>query len=85
LTPIICKELQRGRVHGGSIKLERLFFYGNNASNTKYYPVFKVKYKQSVAQGKPQKLAIIICVRKVIVILNSIKRDGVKWWLDYAK
>jgi len=48
-------------------------------------PVFKAKYEQLVTQGKPKKLAIIACVRKMIVILNSMLRDGVKWELDYAK
>jgi transposase len=48
-------------------------------------PVFKHKYEQLLAQGKPKKLAIIACVRKRVVILNSMVRDGVKWEVDYAK
>jgi transposase len=42
-------------------------------------PVFKVTYQRLLAAGKPKKVAIIACIRKVIVILNSMLRDGVMW------
>jgi len=42
-------------------------------------PVFKATYQRLVAAGKPKKIAIIACVRKMIVILNSMVRDGVMW------
>jgi len=42
-------------------------------------PVFKFTYQRLVAAGKPKKIAIIACVRKMIVILNSMVRDGVMW------
>ncbi|MCY7297548.1 IS110 family transposase, partial [Alteromonas sp. a30] len=29
--------------------------------------------------GKPKKVAIIACIRKMVVILNSMLRDGVMW------
>ena len=40
---------------------------------------FKSTYERLVAAGKPKKVAIIACVRKMIVILNSMVRDGVMW------
>lgn len=42
-------------------------------------PVFKTMYQRLVAAGKPKKVAIIACVRKMVVILNSMLRDGVMW------
>ncbi len=41
--------------------------------------VFKETYQRLVAAGKPKKVAIIACVRKMVVILNSMLRDGVMW------
>ena len=41
--------------------------------------VFKRTYNRLVEAGKPKKVAIIACVRKMIVILNSMVRDGVVW------
>lgn len=42
-------------------------------------PVFKATYQRLVAAGKAKKVAIIACVRKMVVILNSMLRDGVMW------
>lgn len=42
-------------------------------------PVFKRTYNRLVEAGKPKKVAIIACVRKMIVILNSMVKDGVMW------
>jgi transposase len=42
-------------------------------------PVFKEQYQRLVAAGKPKKVAIIACMRKMIVILNSMVRDGTRW------
>ncbi|RUM93043.1 MAG: IS110 family transposase, partial [Thiomicrospira sp.] len=32
-----------------------------------------------VEAGKPKKIAIIACLRKMVIILNSMVRDGVVW------
>ncbi|KAF7772474.1 hypothetical protein PMAN_b0025 [Pseudoalteromonas marina] len=32
-----------------------------------------------IAAGKPKKVAIIACIRKLVVIINSMVRDGVMW------
>jgi transposase len=40
---------------------------------------FKAIYQRLLAAGKPKKVAIVACMRKMIVILNSIVRDGVMW------
>jgi transposase len=37
-----------------------------------------------VAAGKPKKVAIITCIRKMVVILNSMLRDGVMWEVPNA-
>jgi len=72
------------RIRGGRYQIRTVMFMAM-MSAIQCNPIFKAKYKQLVAQGKPKKLAIIACVRKMIVILNSMLRDGVKWELDYAK
>ncbi|WP_235676582.1 MULTISPECIES: IS110 family transposase [unclassified Vibrio] len=48
-------------------------------------PVFKETYQRLVKAGKPKKVAIIACVRKMVVILNSMLRDGVIWNENMAK
>ncbi|RZF77080.1 IS110 family transposase, partial [Pseudoalteromonas sp. CO325X] len=38
-------------------------------------PVFKTTYQRLIAK----KVAIIACVRKMVVILNSMLREGAMW------
>jgi transposase len=47
--------------------------------------IFKSHYEKLVVAGKPKKLAIIACVRKMIVILNSMLRDQKMWEAPVAK
>lgn len=72
------------RIKGGRYQIRTVMFMAM-MSAIQCNPVFKTKYEQLLAQGKPKKLALIACVRKMIVILNSMLRDGVKWELDYTK
>jgi transposase len=48
-------------------------------------PIFKSTYQGLVEQRKPKKVAIIACLRKMIVILNSMLRDGGMWDENMAK
>lgn len=48
-------------------------------------PVFKSTYQRLLEAGKPKKMAIIACVRKMVVILNSMLRDGAMWNENMAK
>lgn len=40
---------------------------------------FKALYQRLVATGKPKKVALIACIRKLVIVLNSMVRDGVMW------
>ncbi|EKA2633400.1 IS110 family transposase, partial [Vibrio alginolyticus] len=48
-------------------------------------PVFKATYERLLTAGKPKKVAIVACMRKMVVILNSMLRDGVMWDTDSLK
>ncbi|GEA22269.1 hypothetical protein VH1807_contig00023-0005 [Vibrio harveyi] len=48
-------------------------------------PVFKATYERLLAVGKPKKVAIVACMRKMVVILNSMARNGVMWDNNSAK
>ncbi len=65
-------------IRGGRHKI-RTVMYMAMMSAMQCNPVFKATYQRLVAAGKPKKIAIIACVRKMIVILNSMVRDGVMW------
>ena len=65
-------------IRGGRHKI-RTVMYIAMMSAMQYNPVFKITYQRLVAVGKPKKTAIIACVRKMIIILNSMVRDGAMW------
>lgn len=71
-------------IQGGRAQV-RTVLYMAMMSAMQCNPVFKTTYTRLVAAGKPKKVAIIACVRKMVVILNSMLRDGVMWDENTAK
>jgi transposase len=73
----------------GSYKGKRMIRGGRSQIRTAMYmammsaiqcnPTFKAIYQRLVAAGKPKKVAIIACIRKLVITLNSMVRDGVYW------
>jgi len=66
------------KIQGGRHQV-RTVLYMAMMSVIQSNPVFKETYQRLVAAGKPKKVAIIACIRKMVVILNSMLRDGVMW------
>ena len=42
-------------------------------------PAIRVFYQRLRARGKPPKVALTACMRKLLVIVNAMVRDGVSW------
>ena len=66
------------KIQGGRHQV-RTVLYMAMMSAIQSNTVFKSQYEKLVAAGKPKKVALIACVRKMIVTLNSMLRDGVMW------
>ena len=45
----------------------------------KYNPAIKVFHSRLIAAGKPKKVAIVACMRKLMTILNAMLRDQAMW------
>ncbi|HAS6069473.1 TPA: IS110 family transposase [Vibrio vulnificus] len=71
-------------INGGRMQV-RTVLYMAMMSAMQCNPVFKETYQRLLAAGKPKKVALIACVRKMVVILNSMLRDGCMWNADSAK
>ncbi|BCV32843.1 IS110 family transposase [Shewanella algae] len=65
-------------IQGGRAQV-RTVLYMAMMSAMQCNPVFKGTYTRLLEAGKPKKVAIIACVRKMVVILNSMLRDGIMW------
>lgn len=45
----------------------------------RFNPVLRAQYQRLLAAGKPKKVALVACMRKLLVILNALLRDGRPW------
>lgn len=82
-------------IESGRFKGKRLIQGGRTQVRTVMYmammsaiqcnPVFRATYERLLTAGKPKKVAIVACMRKMVVILNSMLRDGVMWDTDSLK
>ncbi|BCV49832.1 IS110 family transposase [Shewanella algae] len=71
-------------IQGGRAQV-RTVLYMAMMSAMQCNPVFKGTYTRLLEAGKPKKVAIIACVRKMVVILNSMLRDGIMWDQNIAQ
>lgn len=70
----------RGQRHcwGGRANVRQVLYMATLAA-TRYNPVIRPHYQRLVAAGKPRKVALVACMRRLLVILNAMARDGTPW------
>lgn len=66
------------RIRGGRRTVRTVLYLGAMAA-VRFNPVVKAFYARLLAAGKNKKLALTACVRKMVVMLNAMLRDGRKW------
>jgi len=66
------------RIWGGRSDV-RAALYMATLSAMRYNPVIAAFYRRLLAAGKPKKVAMVGCMRKLLTILNAMMRDQVKW------
>ena len=57
----------------------RAVLYMATLAATKWNPVIRGFYLRLIQAGKLVKVALVACMRKLLVILNSVVRDGRPW------
>jgi transposase len=57
----------------------RAALYMAVVSATRFNPVIRTFYRRLRDKGKPAKVALVACMRKLLVILNSMLRSGTQW------
>ena len=76
----------RGRrtVWGGRARIRAVLYMGALAAS-RYNPIIRDFYQRLVAAGKPKKLALTACMRKLLVILNSMLKHRSPWRAERAR
>jgi transposase len=62
-------------IFGGRPSVRKVLFMAALVAS-RYNPVIKVFYQRLLAAGKPKKLALTACARKLLTILNAMARSG---------
>ena len=75
----------RGRrfVQGGRAPVRAVLYMGALVA-TKRNPVIAAFYRRLLASGKPKKLALVACMRKLLTILNTMARTHQRWSAESA-
>ena len=70
----------RGRrsVSGGRARVRAVLYMGALVA-ARHNPVIRSFYQRLLAAGKPKKLALTACMRKLLTILNSMVKTGQHW------
>jgi transposase len=72
---------RRGERHinSGRRRVRNLFYMACLGAATRHNPVLKAFYRRLIAKGKLPKVALVACMRKLIVILNTMIARRQKW------
>ncbi len=65
-------------VWGGRSRVRAALYMGT-LSATRYNPIIRDFYQRLLTAGKPKKVALVACMRKLLVILNSMLRHRSPW------
>jgi transposase len=70
----------RGRrlVWGGRAPVRAVLYMGALVA-TRWNPVIRAFYQRLRAAGKPKKVALVACMRKLLTILNAMTRSSTAW------
>lgn len=75
----------RGRrsVWGGRSSV-RTALYMAALSAVRWNPAIRAFHERLLSRGKPKKVALVACMRKLLITCNAMMRDGVEWRDEYA-
>lgn len=65
-------------IAGGRTALRSALFMAT-LSAVRWNPVLKAHYQQMIQRGRPKKVALIACLRRLLSILNAIIRSKTPW------
>ncbi len=65
-------------IQGGRATVRAALYMGALTA-ARHNPIIQGLYRRLLSTGKPKKLALVACMRKLLTILNAIIRDGRRW------
>ena len=65
-------------VWGGRARVRATLYMGAMVAS-RHNPVIRDFYQKLLTTGKPKRVALVACMRKLLVILNSMLKQGCPW------
>ena len=72
------------QIWGGRARLRAVLYMGAMVAS-RFNPVIRDFYQRLLAAGKPKKVALTACMRKLLVILNSMLKSRSHWRAEHAR
>jgi transposase len=72
------KHRGKRRCWGGRAPVRHVLYMATVTAIT-HNPVIRAFHERLIAKGKPAKVALIACLRKLLTVLNAMVRDGTTW------
>jgi len=73
----------RRRIWGGRQEVRNVLYMAT-VSALRFNPQIRTTYQRLVAAGKPKKVALVACMRNLLITLNAIVRDQSPWQPQYG-
>jgi transposase len=67
------------KAHGGRSRLRRSLYAAALPGAFRWNPALKALYARLIARGKPHKLALVACARKLLAFANAVVERGSPW------
>lgn len=72
------KRSGKRRTWGGRAEVRAVMYMATTVA-IRHNPIIKVFHSRLIAAGKPKKVAIVACMRKLLTIVNAMLRDRSTW------
>jgi transposase len=72
-------QMRGKRFIGGGRSRVRAALYMATLAATRFNPVVRTWYERLLSMGKPKKVALVACMRKLLVVLNAMVRTKARW------
>jgi transposase len=66
-------------IKGGRDRLRRSLYAAALPAAFNWNPQLKAIYQRLIAAGKPHKLALVACARKLLIFVNTVVQRGTPW------
>jgi transposase len=71
-------------IEGGRERLRKSLYTAALAAAFYWNPQLKISYRRMIAAGKPHKVALVACARKLLIYANTVVQRGTPWTERHA-